>query len=127
MVRKKPLRAQAHPPPYDPFIARIIGMPGQPAQCRIQLAEYPSFRQALRARLQARGLHEEHIAAVLHGRLTGVCPICQERLSLEYLEGLCGAGDPAGIPSPRALARFADGRCINAGCPSREILLLWRS
>jgi len=68
------------------------------------------------------------MAAVLRGRLTGVCPTCQERLSLEYLEVLCGAGDCVGItaPSPRAFARFANGCCINAGCPSRDILLFWR-
>lgn len=128
LAGKKPARAEGALPPYEPFIVRIIRMPNIPAQCRIRVAEYTEFRRALHAHLQARGLREAHIGAVLQGRLTGVCPVCQARLSLEYLEVLCGAGDPAGLagPSVDAVARFADGRCINSACPSRDILLCWR-
>lgn len=126
-TRKSPARA-ATTPPYEPFIVRIVRMPGMPAQCRVRIAEVPAFRQALRACLQGRGLREAHMATVLQGRLMGTCPLCQARLSLEYLEALCGSGDLAGFawPSAGALARFAEGRCINPACPSREILLCWR-
>lgn len=115
---------QGAPAPYESLITRIVQVSHLPAQCRIRWAEYPAFREALRARLQSRGLREGHIEAVLRGRLVGTCPACGVRLSLEYLEALCAAGDPG--PDAGAAARFAEGRCVNAACPSTDIRLSWR-
>lgn len=123
VARNRSPREPGAQAPYGLFMMRIIQAPNLPAQCRIRLGEYPAFREALHARLQARGLREEHIAAVLHGKLVGTCPACQMRLSLEYLDALCGAGDFAG---PAGMARFAEGRCVNAACLSTDILLCWR-
>ncbi len=124
-VGKRPLVRKPQSP-YDAFITGIIEAQGQPAECRLRVAEAPAFRQALWDRLAERGLKEHQVLTVLHGRLAGVCPVCHMRLSLEYLEWLCSA--PAMAASGRAareLDRFAEGRCVNAECSGTELVLRW--
>lgn len=125
-ARKKLFGGGKPASPYDAFVTRIIEAQGQPAECRLRVAEAPAFRQALWTRLIERGLKEHQVLGVLHGRLVGMCPACRMRLSLEYLEWLCTA--PASAATGRAareLDRFAQGRCVNAECSGTELVMHW--
>lgn len=114
------------PPPYEAFVAHIVEAQDQPAEYRLPVSEAPALRQAIWGGLVARGLKEHQILAVLHGRLAGACPTCRMRLSLEYLEWLCTASPSAASGrAARELARFAEGRCVNAECSGTEIVIQW--
>ncbi len=113
---------------YDAFIGRILQLQGRPTICWLRVAEYPAFRERLYARLQARGLRAGDVATALHGKLVGICPACRQRLSFEFLEGLCGAGSPDASqrPGPAEMARFRTGTCVNPECSCAEIQMLWK-
>lgn len=107
------------------FVEQIVERPGQRAACHLKVAEYQGFRAALSARLPGHGDPDSGLVELLAGRLVGVCPTCQMRLSAEYLEWLFAAS--LGLPAQRSkkAARFARGQCVNERCPSTDILLHW--
>lgn len=113
--------------PIAGFINSILHKPSHSAHCRLPIAQYGEFRTTLLDRLRRRKIYTPDLTGIPGGRLVGVCPECEARLSVEYLEWLYTAALTG--TSDREIwrvGRFAQGRCVHLGCRASEIVLLWQ-
>lgn len=121
----KDTKPAAAPSPQAEFISRLVKRPGESAQLRLQVSEYPAFQTMLHDELGHAGKPDADV--LLAGRLVGVCPNCRTRLSYEYLRWLSTTSSTdASHPHARSVLRFAAGQCVNEHCSGSEILLYWR-
>lgn len=122
-------RRSGHDTMNDPdiagFAAGIVKDSGRPASCRLKVFQYRQFRAALAEELRQHGLVYPGLDRLLAGKLVGVCPACQSRLSAEFLEWL-QAADPATSRSWHdEVTRFQRGVCVNQECSSGDMVLYW--
>mgnify|MGYP007084792094 CR=1 FL=1 len=115
------------------FIQRAVQ--GQPAECRIQIAHYPDFSQALRKALLNQGLSKSEVYKLLDTQLYSVCPNCGTSMTGEYLqwiEAMVGAQRGGatviigGEGGANRVVRFSRGWCVNEKCSAKDIVLYWQ-
>ncbi len=116
------------PSPLTSFVTSIVGWPSRSAQVRLPIPQYREFHNVLATRLQGGSSTAPDIGRMFSGKLVGICPACEVRLSGEYLEWIYAAAASGTLAGPKAaeVARFAQGRCVNEYCSSHELVLLWQ-
>lgn len=109
------------------LIESIVRERPEPVSCRLRITEYPGFAQSLAQRLGYLSLPAPDLSHALRGKLVGVCPECETRMSVEYLEWLRTVEDTSSLTGSRVrkLVRFAEGRCVNELCSARDLTLYW--
>ena len=110
----------------DDFIS--LALQGQPADCRVKIAQFENLYRGLSAGFRSKGLSASEATDLLDTNLAANCPKCGMQMDGKYVGWLLtasafGAYFGSGAVEVR---RFSQGVCPNERCSSNEIALSWR-